>query len=143
MAPPGKWSIAGILEHLDLAYSLNARALERRLASGVPKTSSAGLRQRIGRVLIVRLGYFPPGRESPTGVVPSGRPFADVAREWEGHLVTLDERLSSCESGFGAKRPLLDHPILGPMSVADWRRFHWIHTRHHVRQIALRRRSPA
>lgn len=142
-APAGKWSIAGIVEHLDLAFSLNARALERRLAAGVPKASRATWVQRIGRLLIVQFRYFPPGRESPAGVVPTGRPLADVARDLDAHLAALDQRLTECERTFGPRRRIMDHPVLGPFSVADWRRFHWIHTRHHLRQIAMRRRSSA
>jgi hypothetical protein len=29
----------------------------------------------------------------------------------------------------------LDHPILGPFSIAQWRKFHLVHGLHHVKQI--------
>jgi hypothetical protein len=34
---------------------------------------------------------------------------------------------------------MLDHPILGPLTVDQWRKFHVVHTEHHVRQISQRR----
>jgi hypothetical protein len=37
---------------------------------------------------------------------------------------------------------VLDHLILGPLTAAQWRKFHWIHGRHHVKQI-LRLREQA
>jgi hypothetical protein len=71
-------------------------------------------------------------------VVPQGRPFADVAAQLFEHLEQLDRCLSEGERVFGATRAVLDHPVIGPFSIADWRRFHWVHTRHHIKQIQVR-----
>ena len=72
-------------------------------------------------------------------VVPQGRRFTEVAAQLDGHLDDLDRCLSEGERVFGATRAVLDHPVIGPFSVDDWRRFHWVHTRHHLKQIQVRR----
>ena len=138
IAPDGQWSIANIIEHLDLTYTRNAAGLERRLGKGDAPERKRTLRQAAIRTLIVTIGYFPPRRMSPTMVVPQGLPFTEVAAQLDGHLEVLDRSLSEGERVFGATRAVLDHPVIGPFSIADWRRFHWVHTRHHLKQIQVR-----
>jgi hypothetical protein len=135
----GRWSIAQIVEHLDLAYTRNTAGLELRVAKGAaPELRGTG-KQAVARFVLVVLGYFPSGRQSPPAVVPQGRPFDDVRGGLEADLVALDRALAAAEQKFGATRPIVIHPIMGPFSVADWRRFHWVHTRHHVKQINERK----
>ena len=137
-----KWSIANIVEHLDMTYTRNAAGLERRLRKGEAPERKRTLRQIAIRVLIVKLGFFPPGRTAPDTVLPQGRPFTEVVAGLDGHLEELDRWLAEGERAFGATRSVLDHPIIGPFSVDDWRRFHWVHTRHHLKQIQGRRPAP-
>jgi hypothetical protein len=47
----------------------------------------------------------------------------------------MDALLAQCAARFGARSKVLDHPILGPFSIAQWRKFHLVHGRHHVKQI--------
>ena len=131
----GRWSVAQIIEHLDLAYTRNAAGLELRVAKGEVPLLRGTTKQTLARFVVVVLGYFPAGRQSPPTVLPQGRPFEEVRDALETDLVALDRALDAAEQKFGAARPILNHPIMGPFSVADWRRFHWVHTRHHVRQI--------
>jgi len=138
IATNGQWSIANIIEHLDLTYTRNATGVERRLGKGDAPERKRTIRQSAIRTLIVTLGYFPPGRTAPAMVLPQGRPFAETASELDGHLEALDRCLSEGERIFGATRTVLDHPVIGPFSIADWRRFHWVHTRHHLKQIQVR-----
>jgi hypothetical protein len=139
ISPGGVWSIANIIEHLDLTYTRNATALERRLAKGNAPERKRTLRQSAIRTLIVTIGYFPPGRTAPDMVVPQGKRFTEVAVQLDAHLDQLDRCLAEGERVFGARRPVLDHPVIGPFSISDWRRFHWVHTRHHLKQIQVRR----
>jgi hypothetical protein len=53
----------------------------------------------------------------------------------------MDRILTECEAKFGKHAKVLDHPILGPFSIAQWRKFHLVHGLHHVKQI--RRLRPA
>jgi hypothetical protein len=141
-SPDARWSIAAILEHLDLSYTGTTAALVRRLEKGTPlEPRPVTLRHRLGRFRLLRLGAiaFPAGRQAPDGIVPRGRRFAEVSAVIEPHLLILDQRLKQAALAFGPRAPVANHPFLGPCSVADWRRFHWQHTRHHLKQVAARR----
>jgi len=50
-------------------------------------------------------------------------------------IAAMGELIQRCEERFGAKTRLLDHPILGPLTAEQWRKFHWVHGRHHAKQI--------
>lgn len=135
----GKWSIAQIVEHLDLAFTKNAAGLDLRVAKGEVPALRGTTKQALARFVVVVLGYFPAGRQSPATVLPLGRPYDEVRGRLEGDLIALDRALDAAEQKFGATRPIVNHPIMGPFSVADWRKFHWVHTRHHLKQIAERK----
>jgi hypothetical protein len=45
-------------------------------------------------------------------------------------LLSCFDRFSDRASG-----PCVPHPIFGPMSFADWMRWGWLHTDHHLRQF--------
>ena len=139
-AAGGKWSVAGIVEHLTLSYAKSAAGMERRRQKepGTPARSRT-LRQRLQQFVIVTLGYFPPGRESPTAVVPTGRPYRDLLADLDRVFGELDASLTATSGALGGSRPVLDHPVLGPFSVNQWRKFHLVHTRHHAKQIRTRR----
>jgi hypothetical protein len=137
-ARDGRWSIAGTLEHLDLSYTRCTMGLERRLAKGAPlERRPLTWRQRIDRLIVLRLGglFYPSGRVAPAAITPTGRRFRELDAVIEPHLLVLDQRLKQAALAFGPRTPVVNHPFLGACSVADWRRFHRWHTRHHVRQL--------
>jgi hypothetical protein len=135
----GRWSIAEIVEHLQRAYAGTARGLERIVETGTPLATPLTLRQQLRIFVVVTVGYFPPGRAAPKHVVPTGLVELDAAlgaaRE---SLERLDRAADAARRRFGTLK-VLDHPILGAFTVNQWHRFHWIHTRHHERQIRDRR----
>ena len=136
----GQWSIAGIVEHLSLSYTRSAAALRRRTEKGdVAPARTSTFRQQFQQFVVVSLGYLPPGRSTPEATRPAGRPFPEVVDELDRVFVELDASLTSAAKSLGASRAVLDHPILGPFSVNQWRKFHLIHTRHHAKQIRARR----
>ena len=53
----------------------------------------------------------------------------------------MDKLIAQCEAQYGARNKVLDHPILGPLTARQWRKFHWVHGRHHMKQISRLRRS--
>jgi hypothetical protein len=134
--PEGKWSAAEILEHLDCTYKGTASLLQKCLDGGAPTASRATLAQRVAVGVVVELGYMPSGREAPPFALPKGLPVEQVLRSVPEHIAQMDRVLAECERRFGAQRQLADHFILGPLSADQWRKFHWIHTRHHMKQIA-------
>src|SRR6266481_3443836 len=70
--PEGKWSAAQILEHLSLAFGGTAKAFERAAREGKPLGDRPNLSQRLTNIVVLSLGYFPPGRQAPTIVTPKG-----------------------------------------------------------------------
>lgn len=134
--PEGKWSAAEIIEHLDRTYKGTASLAQKCLDGGAPTASRGTLAQRVAVAVVVELGYMPSGREAPPFAVPKGLPAEQVLRAVPEHIAQLDRALEECERRFGARRRLADHFILGPLSADQWRKFHWVHTRHHLKQIA-------
>jgi hypothetical protein len=132
---PGRWTIAQILEHLMLAFMGNTKALEKALASGEVRGRPAMLKQRMGRLLVVDLGYFPRAR-APEMTMPSGSvPPEQIVDAVRSALDTLDGTLDRVAERFGADALVANHPYFGGMTVAQWRKFHWRHAVHHARQI--------
>jgi hypothetical protein len=135
----GRWSIAEIVEHLQRAYSGTAKGFERILETGSPLATPLSLRQHLRIFVVVSVGYFPPGREAPKHVLPTGQVELDAALDAaRDSLQRLDRAADAARRRFGAMK-VLDHPILGAFTVDQWHRFHWVHTRHHERQIRNRR----
>jgi DinB family protein len=142
--PSEKWSIQQIVEHLLLTYQSTRGAIQHRLDKGRPTDTRATRQQRIFQFVLITLGHFPEGRPAPPMVTPGpdSKPLSSqqlIASVHE-HLVTLDPIFDQAEKTFGDQRATT-HQILGPLSIAQWRRFHLIHTRHHARQIRAIRRQ--
>jgi glutathione S-transferase len=143
--PEGKWDTAAILEHLALTYSSTARVMQKCLAAGHPTAGSPTLQHRMRCLVVLKLNFIPRGREAPKHVVPSLAMSGQEARELIfSNLESMDKVFAECEQSFGGTIKLADHPVLGPISLSGWRKFHLLHTRHHVKQIdAVVRAHPA
>ena len=131
----GKWSSAGILEHLARAFSGTVKGMQRALASAEPECRAMTLAERVKIAVIVHCGYFPPGRKSPDQVVPRGLPPAEAVKLIRENLQAMDAAITECEQKFGSARKMFVHPVLGPLNISEWRKFHLVHTRHHMKQI--------
>src|SRR6266849_4579756 len=129
-APVGKWNAAQILEHLFLTYKSMNRGLAKCLERGTPLVTRARLKHRVAALLVVNLGYVPAGRKAPERATPRGMPLPELQKMGSG--------LDDCERRFGAGTKIMDHPFLGPLTADEWRKFHWVHGRHHARQIRER-----
>jgi hypothetical protein len=133
--PEGKWCVAEVLEHLYLTYTGTIKGFERMAEAGRPTVTPPTLRQRIGKVLVVRLGYMPGGREAPKMARPRGLPTEKVLAGIGSRIAEMDECILRQEEKFGKGTPLMDHFILGQLTAAQWRKFHLVHGRHHIQQI--------
>jgi len=139
---PTRWSPVEIVEHLTRAYSGTAKGFERCLEKGAPLATSATLKQRLQQFALINLGYFPGGRQAPKHILPTGElDLAAVLAAVRRDLARLDEAASRARQSLGTGK-MLDHPILGALTVDQWLKFHVVHTRHHARQIAQRRSAP-
>ncbi|HYU48144.1 MAG TPA: DUF1569 domain-containing protein [Terriglobales bacterium] len=137
-APAGKWNAVQILEHLFLTYKNTNKGIGKCLEGGVPLATGATFRHRIGILLVVRLGYLPSGRKAPERTIPRGMGVQEVGQAIFPEIQRMESGLRECEDKFGPRTKIMDHPILGPLTAAEWRKFHWLHGRHHARQIRQR-----
>ncbi len=135
----GKWSASQILEHLSRAFSSTTRLLEKHLAAGEPAHRRASLGQRCRTLLVIELGYFPTGRPAPEFTLPQGIAPEEALPRFRQTLVAMDDAITRCQRQFGATK-IASHQIFGPLTARQWRRFHWVHTRHHARQIEAMRK---
>jgi hypothetical protein len=132
---PGKWSAAEVLEHLYLTYTGTIKGLERVIARDAPLATRASLRQRVLTFVVVGLGYMPAGRKTPAVAQPKGLSTERLRHEIGVTLAAMDAIIAQCESRFGHRVKLLDHPILGPLTAPQWRTLHLVHGRHHQKQL--------
>ncbi len=135
---PDKWSIQQITQHLTLTYANTEVAVNGRLVKGTPTRTQPTLQQRIRQYAVTNLGYFPGGREAPSPVCPPAcsPPLSgeQLTQEAAVGLARIAQMFAQAESLFGSGRAI-SHVVLGPLSLHQWRRFHLIHGRHHIRQI--------
>jgi hypothetical protein len=137
-APTGKWSPAQILEHLLLTYKNTNRGLDKCREQDTPLARRVTLKDRAATLLVVNLGYVPRGRKAPERAMPRGMASDEVRQAIVPELQKMAAAFDECERKFGVRAKLLDHPFLGPLTADQWRKFHWVHGRHHARQIRER-----
>ena len=133
--PEGKWSSAEVLEHLYLTYTSTVKGFERCLEAGRPQVTPPTPKQRLAAILVVRAGLMLGRREAPPYTRPRGMPAEKVVAEIGVQIEVMDRIIAQCEARCGKRVKLLNHSVLGPLSGSEWRKFHWVHGRHHIKQI--------
>ena len=133
--PEGKWDTAAILEHLALTFGSTARAMQKCLREGRPLATSAKFRQRVAQIAVLKFSYIPTGRKSPKVVLPTGISGREAKELIFANLEKMDQVFAEAERRFGSKTKIADHPVLGPIPISGWRKFHVCHTRHHMKQV--------
>lgn len=136
-APPGKWSVAQIVQHLAIGVDVVAGTFERRADRSEMQRRSKPY-EALLRHLVLGLGTVPGGLTAAKGTEPADQP--------EPELITAQfrmgvERLRSMTEDWPAERQLarfVRHPYLGDLNLPEWVRFHFLHCRHHARQIEAR-----
>src|SRR4051812_25018933 len=133
--PDGKWSTCDVLEHLALTYGGTAKGFRRRILEG-PEGGAPTLKQRMGQVLVLDLGLFPFKRKSPEPVAPRanlcGKDALDLLKR---NMAEMEAALADYQARHGVKGKVAKHPILGPLTLEQWGRFHLNHALHHMKQI--------
>jgi Protein of unknown function (DUF1569) len=133
--PEGKWSTAQVLEHLYLSYSGTVKGFQRCLEAGKPLARAPLMKDRMRTFVVTGLGHLPTGRQAPERTRPRGMAVDEITRGIAPQILAMDEVIAQCEARFGKCTRVLDHPVLGPLTARQWRKFHWIHGRHHLKQI--------
>jgi hypothetical protein len=135
---PEKWSIQQVVEHLMKTYLGTIPAIEARIDKRSGTRARPTLRQRYQQFWFLNLGRCPYGRTAPPASSPSSpttvRSGSDLAQRISTELVRLDRVTTRGEQIF-ADRRAVTHLMLGPLSMDQWRRFHVVHGRHHLKQI--------
>jgi len=137
-APAGKWNSNQILEHLYLTYKNTNKGIAKCMADGRPLATSASMKHRAKSLVVLGLGYLPEGAKAPERSLPRGLSGDEVRATVLTEMERMASGLDDCERRFGVSTKIMDHPILGPLTGEEWRKFHWLHGRHHVRQIRER-----
>jgi len=132
--PEGKWCAAEIFEHLYLTYTGTARGFSRVEQAGKPQARRPTVRDRLRSFVVVTLGYMPGGREAPPAAQPRGMETEKILAGIAASIDEMDDAITRCERKLGSRK-LLDHPILGPLTASEWRKFHCVHGRHHLKQL--------
>jgi hypothetical protein len=142
--PEAKWSSAEILEHLSLAYSRTVERMAALLEQGAPEVRRRTFREWIGGLIVLKLERIPPGRKAPEAISPRGIAADQALTSAQSNLAELDRMIDRCQQRFGTQQNIMAHAILGPLTTSEWRKFHYVHTIHHMRQVkALRQRMAA
>ena len=84
-APAGHWTAAQIVEHLALGLQWSAAGFEDRRARDPMVRRPLKLRERIAKVLVLDLGFFPPFMQAPEKSVPPEQIERHVAEEHFRH----------------------------------------------------------
>ncbi len=138
-APKGRWNSAQILEHLGRTYGTTAKMLELSVGTGAaPQVRAARLPELMLKILIVNLGIFPSGAKSPAPVTPKGDAGSVALQRALQNLERMDIAITKADERWGNEKPIAMHPLLGPLTARQWRKFHYLHGHHHVRQIRTR-----
>jgi hypothetical protein len=92
--------------------------------------------------MILSAGHMPKGVGAPREITPSATLPATGVRELTERLETsielLDATLDQCRHRFGMER-VGRHFLLGPLRIDQWRRYHVLHLRHHLKQMSALR----
>jgi hypothetical protein len=135
-----RWHIQQIVGHLLLTYALTLTAMDTQIAKAHRTQASLSFSQRLWQFVVLRLGWLPRRRKAPaiTTPDPHAAPIngAQLSSALASALTALDARITAAEQLFGRRRRSVRHMLLGPLSLNQWRRFHLVHGRHHLRQIA-------
>ncbi len=138
-APKGKWTIAQIVAHLAKGTDLSSAVLQERAnKTGMRRRSTPG--QAVLRHLLLMVGKFPPGMKSPERTRPDEKPDVDLVSAQYRMAI---ERLGTFTETWPEERQtevFVQHPVLGDLNLKEWVRFHYVHARHHARQIRSRLR---
>lgn len=141
------WSTQEVVEHLVLTYRNTGALMDRYIERNAPTQRRPHLKHRALQLLVIRCGGFPRGVRAPEAVVPGKTDLpamtGDELSAWmKTELENLDAKLDKCSQLFG-KQSFAPHFIFGPLTTEQWRRFHFVHARHHLKQLKRIRKQTA
>jgi hypothetical protein len=138
------WTARQVVHHLILSMDVTRKELEGWLAKGkLPKHAHRTRAEWALQLLVLSAGHMPRGVPAPPETTPPEQDglagVNDLRASLENATEMLDTTLDRCRTRFGMER-VGRHFLLGPLRVDQWRRYHVLHMRHHLRQIVEARR---
>jgi Protein of unknown function (DUF1569) len=133
------WTTQEVIEHLVLTYRSTGALFERYLVRNSPSERAVTAKHRVLQFLVIRCGGFPRGVSAPAFARPgrSGMPpmsGEELAACMRAELEAMDAKLERCRQAFGSS-PFAPHVVFGPLTADQWRRFHFVHGQHHLKQL--------
>jgi len=137
-APPGKWTPAQIVHHLAISVDGSSRVFQERRAKPPMRRRPRPLRQRLGHLVYLDIGWIPSGRPAPTVTEPAPHPDAGAVerqlRDGVARFLGLARELLPARQ----EDLFVKHPAFGDLTLPEWLRFHVRHCGHHAKQIRAR-----
>ena len=137
-APPGKWNSAQIVEHLALGLEWSAAGFEERRARDPMVRRPRTLPERVARLLVMHMGWFPPGLKAPSRAIPTPHVEHAIAETRFRRGVERNLELAQLLLPARARDLFVKHPRMGDLALSEWMDFHVVHARHHARQMQAR-----
>jgi tetrahydromethanopterin S-methyltransferase subunit G len=137
---PHCWTVQQVVEHLVLSMDTTRATLEERLTKGRPGRNLHRSRTEWAlQLMILSAGHMPRGVGAPRETTPPANMESTGVRELterlERSIELLDATMDECRQRFGMER-VGRHFLLGPLRIDQWRRYHVLHMRHHLKQIS-------
>jgi hypothetical protein len=133
----GRWCAQQIMEHLIRSYELTTNVVSRQLKTGRVSKHRRSILEFFLRVQTIGLGYMPQGIPAIRAVRPgeyTPQLGAEIAQRFLKAAEEMDVQLVAARKKFGIEH-CGAHPLFGVMRVDEWRRYHAVHARHHLRQL--------
>jgi hypothetical protein len=138
VAPPGKWNSAQIVEHLAMGLEWSAAGFEERRARNPMVRRPPTMYERVARLLVMHIGWIPPGLKAPSRAIPTPHVERAVAEMRFRRGVERNLELTRLLLPARARDLFVKHPRMGDLTLPEWMDFHVIHARHHARQMRQR-----
>jgi hypothetical protein len=129
-----------IVEHLALGCRTTTRNLEAHLAKRhITRNQKRSLVEWTLQLMVLSFGHHPRGvlpleETSPKAELFPAKNGRGLVELLANELETMDVALDRCPRKFGMERVAM-HPMLGPLRVDQWRRFHAVYGTHYLRQL--------
>jgi hypothetical protein len=141
------WSTQEVVEHLVLTYRSTGALFDRYLTRNSPTQNSRNMKHRALQLLVIRCGGFPRGVQAPELVRPGKTDMPamtgnELSTWMKAELEAVDAKIEKSSQLFG-KQPFASHFIFGPLTAEQWRRFHFVHGKHHLAQVKRIRKQTA
>ena len=137
-APPGAWTPGQIVSHIATAIGNSATGLASRADKPAMERRPRTLAQVVFWQVVSRTGWFGPRRRAPETSLPEAHPDRDATERKLRDAVARFINTADALLPGRARDLYLKHPVLGDLTIEEWKLFHVRHTAHHRRQLMRR-----